>query len=347
MTELTPSVTRFLAAREHLDTGCVHPPVTVAFEIDGDAGPSRFAVDFRDGQASVNAAPDAVVDHVIRTTETELDDILAERIEPLGSFWSRQLPTTFPDYFWASSLYAFLYPNHPYDDLSPAISAFYRESRHWPESTPFTQGHRLFQLVTEHDLRWTLEVGLAWGGSALFITEAHRRRGVGHHFAADPFQFQSFAGAGARTVVAADEGGHFTHLNVMGTAAMQGFRTAGLFMDLIYVDGNHGTEEVRSDFLDANRLLREGGFLALDDCDMASGPPVIDLIHAEFDYEHVPGPGSNRLTVFRKRSHRDGSRATLALDRRARMRQRLREVPALQGARKVYGLRHRLGDRAS
>jgi cephalosporin hydroxylase len=198
--------------------------------------------------------------------------------------------------------------------------------------TPFPQGFILHSIVLEHELSMTLEIGLAYGGSALFICDAHRRKGAGHHFAVDPFQMQSFHGEGLNYIRKAGLGSCFQWLPTTAQVALPALRNAGVSFDLIYIDGNHDAVEVLSDFLRANVLLKIGGYLAFDDSHFPSGVRVLRMVVRHFPYQAIPDRSTDRLTILRKTDHSEGPaalRLLTGLDRgflsESRLARRLKE----------------------
>jgi predicted O-methyltransferase YrrM len=291
-------VTDFLATRRAgLRTGCEHPAVSVRFEVGAEGS---FTVVFRDGQAILEDRAVASVDHLVNCTAEEFRAIAEGRHEILGPFWEKYLPF---DFFWAPSLYAFFFPEHPYLRLHPVLQSIYKTSAFYPTVTPFTQGYRLYELARQYRLHRTLEIGLAYGGSALFLAEAHRSKQVGIHYAADPFQERDYDNRAIDSIAEAGLQDYFTCLPVMGRDALRGSARAGLDFDLVYIDGDHGLPAVLDDFLNANAVLRSGGLLAFDDSHWPSGRRVRETIERHFPYRVLEEHNSDRFTVFLKEAH--------------------------------------------
>src|SRR5918996_3216367 len=70
----------------------------------------------------------------------------------------------------------------------------------FPTSVSYESGALLYEFVRERRPERTLEVGLAWGGSALFICQAHRDNGSGHHTAVDPHQARTYRSVGVLNI---------------------------------------------------------------------------------------------------------------------------------------------------
>jgi predicted O-methyltransferase YrrM len=74
-----------------------------------------------------------------------------------------------------------------------------------PQSVDWQQGGAVRDLALSENIERTIEVGLALGISSLFLSQAALERG-GRHLAIDPFQQESWNGAGLRTLRAAGVG---------------------------------------------------------------------------------------------------------------------------------------------
>jgi hypothetical protein len=233
----SPVVARFLDERRRpVATGCVHPPVTVAFTIQRSQGDLRFAVSFADGKGVLLADPGGEADATVVCSGAAFEDLLAGRVELLGPFGAKHVRcgvTLVP------LLYAFLYAEHPYRNLNPVLPRFYSNIDFYPVITPFTQGYALYSLAVEEKLAETLEVGLAYGGSALFLCEAHRTMGHGRHTAIDPFEATYFGGEALRWVEAAGLTSVFRWIEARSDTALPALRSSGDRFDLVYLDGSH------------------------------------------------------------------------------------------------------------
>src|SRR5512145_68449 len=71
---------------------------------------------------------------------------------------------------------------------------------HGNSSVTFEVGTLLYDLVRALKPDKTLETGMAYGISTLFICQAHRDNGAGCHTAIDPFQEQTFKSIGLANI---------------------------------------------------------------------------------------------------------------------------------------------------
>ncbi len=121
----------------------------------------------------------------------------------------------------------------------------------------------------------TLEVGCAQGLSSLVICDSIKSRPGAHHYIIDPFQKTDWRGAG---IAALKRAGfeHFTLVEQRSEIALPNLLQdhEGSF-DLILVDGWHTFDHTLLDCFYSIRLLKVGGYLVVDDCNM---PPIAKVI---------------------------------------------------------------------
>jgi predicted O-methyltransferase YrrM len=133
----------------------------------------------------------------------------------------------------------------------------------------------LKRLVREYRPRHTLEIGLAFGGSALaLLSELKAAHGDGFtHTAIDPFQSTVWDSVGVDLVSTAGFGDQFTLLPQFSKEAL--LQLGHRMFDLIYVDGSHLFEDVIVDVVFSADRLSDGGLLVLDDC---TDPHVLKVV---------------------------------------------------------------------
>jgi hypothetical protein len=109
----------------------------------------------------------------------------------------------------------------------------------------------------------------------------------------DPFQHQSWHGVGVYNLQRA--GFSFYELiekpsEFILPELVQ--REAGTY-DLVFIDGFHTFDQVLLDFYYANRLIRIGGYIVLDDCNMASISRAVAYMVKYPCYRLISGFGGN------------------------------------------------------
>ena len=157
-------------------------------------------------------------------------------------------------------------------------------------------GAELNRLVREAGAKRSLEVGLAYGFSTIWIMDALAEGGS--HTAIDPFQSSYWSGVGA-TQARRLASRNFQLIEDFSIHALSDLIRAGERFDFIFIDGNHRFDDVLVDFYLADQLLAEGGIMALDDSWMASIRTVANFVATNRAYEPVRqrSPG---MAVFRK-----------------------------------------------
>jgi predicted O-methyltransferase YrrM len=133
-----------------------------------------------------------------------------------------------------------------------------------PHSIERAQGEALRDLAIAEGAERTIEVGLALGMSALFLCQAVLPRG-GRHVAIDPFQAESWNGAGLRTLREAGVEELVEVIEEESQLALPRLVADGREFDLAFVDGDHRFEGVFLDLYFMTRLVRPGGMVVVDD----------------------------------------------------------------------------------
>jgi predicted O-methyltransferase YrrM len=133
-----------------------------------------------------------------------------------------------------------------------------------PHSIEREQGAALRDLAIAEGAERTIEVGLALGMSALFLCQAVLPRG-GRHVAIDPFQKESWNGAGLRTLREAGVEDLVEVIEEESQLALPRLVSEGREFDLAFVDGDHRFEGVFLDLYFMTRLVRPSGLVVVDD----------------------------------------------------------------------------------
>jgi predicted O-methyltransferase YrrM len=138
-----------------------------------------------------------------------------------------------------------------------------------PHSVDRQFGAALRDLAIGHGAERTIEVGLALGMSALFLCQAVLARG-GRHVAIDPFQQESWNGAGLRTLREAGVGELVEVIEEESQLALPRLVAEGREFDFAFVDGDHRFEGVFLELYFMTRLVRPRGLIVVDDMWMPS-----------------------------------------------------------------------------
>ena len=140
------------------------------------------------------------------------------------------------------------------------------------------EGELLAGLITDDaSVCRTLEVGCAYGLSSLFICEALRERAGAHHTVIDPVQMTDWQGIGVHNLRRAGLEG-FELVEAYSEFALPRLLEAGEGrFDLILIDGWHTFDHASLDCFYASRLLREGGYLVIDDVSFPAVRQLVDF----------------------------------------------------------------------
>jgi predicted O-methyltransferase YrrM len=133
-----------------------------------------------------------------------------------------------------------------------------------PHSIERAQGEALRDLAVAERAERTIEVGLALGLSALFLCQAVLPRD-GRHAAIDPFQRESWNGAGLRTLREASVEELVEVIEEESQLALPRLVAEGREFDFAFVDGDHRFEGVFLDLCFMTRLVRPCGLVVVDD----------------------------------------------------------------------------------
>lgn len=131
---------------------------------------------------------------------------------------------------------------------------------------PPEEGRFLQEIICETKSTVSLEVGLAYGISALFICDALQKKAKTRHIVIDPHQMNGWwNGIGINNLRRAgyeeiiEFYGLPSHLALPQLAAQQ------IEIDFAFIDGWHTFDHTLIDFFYIDKLLRVGGVVALDD----------------------------------------------------------------------------------
>ncbi len=163
---------------------------------------------------------------------------------------------------------------------------------------PSEEGEFLQRVIDEVRPMTTLEIGLAYGISSLFICDALAKIPGARHIIVDPAQFSDeyWKGAGIHNLKAAGYGDMIEFYDLPSHIALPQLELAGRQIEFAFIDGAHQFDYALVDFFCVDRLLKVGGIVALDDLWMPSVQRLCRYIATNRSY-----------TVFRRfPEHPDG-----------------------------------------
>ena len=144
---------------------------------------------------------------------------------------------------------------------------------------PTEVGEFLHAVVADARPAVSLEVGFAFGVSAMFICDALVRTQHARHIAIDPVQLEEpFSGQGLYNLKRAGYEGLLDFRNLSSHLALPRLEEEGCKVDFAFIDGIHTFDHTLVDFFLVDRILRVGGVVAFDDCDWVSVRKVCRFI---------------------------------------------------------------------
>ncbi len=155
-----------------------------------------------------------------------------------------------------------------------------------PESVTADRGRFIAQVCAREKAEQTLEIGMAWGLSTLFLLEALLEvTPKPHHVVMDPFQSTRYRNA-ARVLVRElgadpfvefyEEPSHVTLPRLLVECRS---------LDLVLIDGTHFFDDTFIELFYVHRLLRPGGVIVFDDAWLEAVRLVTQFAESTYGYE--------------------------------------------------------------
>jgi SAM-dependent methyltransferase/predicted O-methyltransferase YrrM len=158
----------------------------------------------------------------------------------------------------------------------------------------------LRDLLLQEEAEVVLEIGLAYGVSALAIAEAlisHGKRRAAH-LIIDAFQ-DRFHDAGWKAIETAGLGAVCSLLRERSQLALPRLLGEGLVADVAFVDGSHIFHNVFVDLFYLREIVRPGGLVILDDCEWPSVATAVRYFELNTGWEPYPLETTTRLRAYR------------------------------------------------
>jgi predicted O-methyltransferase YrrM len=167
-------------------------------------------------------------------------------------------------------------------------------------SVPPGDGDVLRDLLLAEEARVVVEIGLAYGASALAIAEALVSAGAdgATHVIIDAFQDQ-FHDAGWNALVAAELTGICSLLRERSQVALPRLLVDGVVADAAFVDGSHMFHNVFVDLYFLRELVCPGGLIILDDCHWPSVATAVRYFEVNTGWQDEPIARETRLRALR------------------------------------------------
>lgn len=148
------------------------------------------------------------------------------------------------------------------------------------------------EILISNNFKDSLEIGLAYGASALAILSTLNEISDGdfHHSAIDPFQLKTWKGSSLRVIEEEGYSEHFQFYEDYSAFVLPELDKDGSRFDFIYVDGSHIFEDVFVDLYFSARLLKPKGIILFDDCTDKHVHKVMRFVRTNYNsiFKEIP-----------------------------------------------------------
>jgi len=149
------------------------------------------------------------------------------------------------------------------------------------------EGLFLTSLVREVRPRVSLEIGLAFGISALFLCDELQKVGAERHIVIDPCQSSDWKNVGIENLRRAGVIDLVDFHESPAHLALPKLLQEGIEVDFAFIDGLHTFDHALLDFYYGDLLLRVGGMLVFDDANWPALRSVIRFVLRNRRYRPV------------------------------------------------------------
>jgi predicted O-methyltransferase YrrM len=182
-----------------------------------------------------------------------------------------------------------------------------------PVAIPPDEGRALAAWIRHEQARHTLEVGLGYAVSALYVFEALLELGdpEARHVAIDPLQRSRFGNSGLGILLDAGVAASFELCSEESQIALPSFLASGRRFDFAFVDGDHRFDRVFLDLSYLGRLVRPGGVLFVDDHQLPAIARAVSFFRRNLDWtlEELSPPDPDHQWAVLRTSERPDRRA--------------------------------------
>jgi predicted O-methyltransferase YrrM len=136
-----------------------------------------------------------------------------------------------------------------------------------PDSVTAQRGEFIGEVCRQCNAAATLEIGMAWGLSTLFIVEAKLANRIGDspHIVIDPLQSELYHNAALRALREAGVSEMVEFYEAPSELVLPRLVEQGRQFDFAFIDGDHRFDGVFLDFHFIHQLLKPGGLAVFDD----------------------------------------------------------------------------------
>jgi predicted O-methyltransferase YrrM len=176
------------------------------------------------------------------------------------------------------------------------------------------EGEFLQRVIRHVRPRRSLEVGLAYGISTLYICEALAEVGAERHVAIDPYQYEvpaeervnyssltGWHGIGVENVRRAGYAHLLEHVPERSEFALPRMAREGQQFEFAFIDGYHTFEAAFIDFFYVDRMLPVGGVMVFDDLSYPAVRKLVRFIIQNRDYVPLFSPAPSGRVSWKRR----------------------------------------------
>lgn len=165
---------------------------------------------------------------------------------------------------------------------------------------PERDGDALRDLLVAENARFVIEIGLAYGSSALAVAEAlvSLGRNDAVHLIIDAFQ-DHFHDSGWQAIVDSGLTDICSLERDRSQLVLPRFAADGVVADAAFVDGSHIFHNVFVDLYFLRELVRPGGLIVLDDCDWPSVATAVRYFEVNTGWQAHRLDTDTRLRAYR------------------------------------------------
>lgn len=165
------------------------------------------------------------------------------------------------------------------------------------------EGELLERWISDYKPMSVLEIGLAYGISALYICDAIMRRSDVTYDIIDPYQSSDWQSCGIHHLDQAGFHGRYTFYEEPSELCLPRLMAEGRHFDFAFIDGFHTFDHALVDFYFINRMLDVGGVIVFDDIPLPSIRKILAYVGAYPCYVPLPLPDEfqhNRVIRVRR-----------------------------------------------
>ena len=153
------------------------------------------------------------------------------------------------------------------------------------------EGELIRKCIEDIKAEVSVEVGLAFGTSAMFICEYLKKTSGTKHYVIDPFQMYeaSYGGIGLNNLKKSGFGDFVEFIDKPSQVALPELEQRKVKVDFAFIDGWHTFDHTLVDFFFVDRILRVGGIMILDDTDWPAVKKLVSFIISNRSYEFIDG----------------------------------------------------------